>query len=72
MSERASVVGCYVMHLYCALGHDDNEPPANRKEYTGGTAAECRKEARRDGWEINKNRAVCPDCVKEAKSKRWK
>jgi hypothetical protein len=66
MNEQKSeqlvcVVGCYVLHLYCANLCD----PRNREaQYTGPTGASCRTEARKDGWLINEraNHGLCPNC----------
>ena len=58
------IVGAYNLHLYC----DSESHP-----YTGGennpfeigdyqTRAESYKAARKYGWEIGKDKAICPEC----------
>ncbi len=64
--ERSGlIVGCYSLHLYC-----ENRPckggafrPA---EYTRRTETMCLREARRDGWKVDKRtgQSECPACRK--------
>jgi hypothetical protein len=57
------IVGCYSMDLYC-----DGSPcvttRAYQNQFTGETASECRKEARRIGWrfDLTARKAYCPAC----------
>lgn len=67
IERRASVVGCYVLHLYCSLQCDRRLERAQRNEYTGATRLEAVAAARTDGWKIRGNDAVCPRCVLENK-----
>ncbi len=61
------LVGCYVMHLYCAcFGH--NHYGHGRGEATGQTEREAIADARRAGWVIvgKGTKVVCPRCARKA------
>jgi hypothetical protein len=59
------IVGCYDMQLYCDnteahQGYGENEPA----EFTGETAAGCRRQARKAGWRFTQDgRVFCRRCV---------
>lgn len=60
------IVGCYTLDLYCDHPkHKDNVEISKRgaHQYTGITGGECRQAARRDGWKIRNNVAICPICA---------
>lgn len=65
-------IGCYSLHLYC--DHPEHQYRGHREpvaEFTGSTRGRCVREARREGWVINrkseqKNRegsgyCLCPE-----------
>ena len=63
-------VSCYSMHLYCDNNvsersdgiHEFREFP---HMYTGRTNAECKRDAKRDGWKFRKDGIrICPKCTK--------
>lgn len=69
------IIGGYELQLYCDnaksgefgtvrdnIGHSHAEFP---HYYTGETGSNCRKMARRDGWELNLKAhvAFCPKCT---------
>jgi hypothetical protein len=62
------LVGCYTLDLYCDSGRDHPVRWPNGSfvvfpmQYTGRTLAECVRVARRDGWQIGKERQLCPFC----------
>lgn len=51
------------IHLVC----DDHQASLlqHTGEYCGENEAECKQMAREDGWQINEERATCPNCVKQ-------
>lgn len=69
------IVGCYTLDLYCknypepwvkSDRHDYKEhfPTA----YTGHTLAECKRDARRDGWRFTRDGdCICPICTQQAR-----
>lgn len=64
--------GCYTINLYCdndwahPCEPDQKTPSA---EYVGETGAECRKQAKRDGWKFHRDGChTCPECVTAALS----
>jgi hypothetical protein len=67
------IVGCYTLDLYCdgdpecpksrcIKGSTQNYPPA---QYTAENGADCRRQARRDGWILNmkEGTTVCRACA---------
>lgn len=54
------IVGGYSLDLYC----DNPQCCDNPAYFEGGTASECRKQARRAGWELDlaARTAICPAC----------
>ena len=63
------IVGCYSMDLYCSndarcVGEIG---PYQRQVrfcgFTGETAAQCRKEARKIGWKFINGDVICPKCT---------
>ena len=65
MAESA---GCYVLHVYCDdPGHTLWRDGFPEWEYTGETRAECRRQAKRDGWKYRKDgTTICPACARRA------
>lgn len=70
------IVGCYSMDLYCDTGHNATGMAsmreyqlAQRHQYTGKTEAECKREARKDGWLFRRDgRVFCRVCVKDKRA----
>ncbi len=66
------IVGGYALDLYCENENDSkythqyNEFP-HRYAYELGST--CRRMARKDGWLLSRNRAICPKCRKNKKEK---
>jgi len=63
------IVGCYTMDLYC----DDPEHIAiygQQPQWTGRDLAECKREAKRDGWTFFTPRGDPPQCRCPVCSKR--
>lgn len=62
------IVGCYSLHLYCAMPdkcawwHEQSVFP---NEFTGRNYREAVRFARKVGWNVStkKRIAVCPECV---------
>ena len=67
------IVGCYSMDLYCdeCAKRDDYIPHYERQVFTGHTAGQCMRGARRMGWLLNprgendnslgSGKALCPN-----------
>lgn len=61
------IVGCYTMHLYCGnpacktMRHHEGSTfmIAAMGEFTGETAAACRRQARRWGWVFHGDEVWC-------------
>ena len=66
------IVGGYTLDLYCdnkSTQHahgwiDINDVGRGKfpKQFTGRTYTGCAAEARRNGWKIKGDVAICPDC----------
>ena len=75
------IVGCYDMHLYCRheslpfvyvmdyepcpKGHHRNDEFPH--QYSGKTEADCKRQARAEGWKFSTGDATCPRCSGVAK-----
>lgn len=58
-------VGCYSLHLYCD-GVDCPNLHDMPLELAGGSAGDCRDQARDKGWKLQGTRRdvdLCPTCV---------
>ena len=65
------IVGGYSLHLYCDycnrnVGFSSNHPD----EFAAETGGECRKQARKRGWQMDWSNGIakCPTCVKTKKT----
>lgn len=64
------IVGCYSMDLYCDNDHKTDGTAreyqlAKPGQYTGHTEADCKRDARKEGWKFKRNGKVyCPACPK--------
>ncbi len=65
--------GSYSLHLYCdsgksleeqAIGHAWTDGDSNPDEIYGRNERECRQVAKRKGWILRGDRAICPTCAK--------
>jgi len=64
----AETAGCYVLHIYCDdPGHTRWRDGFPEWEYAGETRAECRRQAKRNGWKYRKDgTTICPACARRA------
>jgi len=65
------IVGCYVLDLYCDKESNHNIISGNyylmqphdwiliANQFTGETYGECVKQARKNGWLVNRNKDKC-------------
>ena len=65
------IVGCYCLDIYC-----DNKPDcvclntnygAFMDQFTGPTAADCIRQAKKSGWKIVQGKHACSPCNRKAK-----
>lgn len=61
------IVGGYTMHLYCDNDETRHPSKLHGKAYYGRTFTGCARQARQDGWFIEKRagRVICPMCRKK-------
>lgn len=67
-----SIVGCYVVHIYCDNPHCRTEWCENdkRREASATTYSHCRGLLRKAGWYFGKSFELCPDCARDAATRR--
>jgi hypothetical protein len=56
------MVGGYSLHLYCDFANEKHRWDEFPHEYSGETAAECKRQSRADGWLLKAGVATCPKC----------
>ena len=64
------ILGCYTLTLYCDVPgckHNDSCGKWVPDEFTGESGGECRKAARKAGWQLllRYGNATCPECCKK-------
>jgi len=55
------IVGCYTLELYCEVD-EQRHFQDSFAQYVGKNERECLRNARRDGWKVDKKKwqALCP------------
>ncbi len=71
-------VGCYTLDLYCDNSESawtcatdimmSGETERWPIQYTHELGTKCRKDARRDGWTLTREKTICPHCNGKVKS----